>query len=1128
MEENEKKLLEKAQQAEIICDWPNALKLYNQAAESYVKKDIASEAAQIYNKLGYIKIKSAFTGETADEIFKSKDESIKYFEKAEKFFHQLNNKYGKIECKVGIFRSKLDHAISISELNSISNESNVLNLIEQLIDYYNSQDDKKNLIAALSYFARFSLISIFTNPMMEWDKIIQKGCDFASQSWEISNEIGNSQFLTESLVWECNLRSMQTQYQEFRWDTHWKETFSELLSRCNKTLKLIENTNDFRSLCQVYYITGYMSCFYAFHFIEDEEIQKEFTDKGLTYLEKSLEIARKINDKYLIIDLISWIDWWALFGGKLDYFQERIPADVREMEELGKELKGFLNISYSLNRVLINYYATMARWSVFNSAQRIEFAKKGIKYAENYLQMFSGFEGPIINNFLGPLVTIYSQLALLTPDANKQRYYLQKMLDNAKKGYEFGQTAKGGFIRSFGCLGKYNAYKTLADLAKNEKEKIQSLTIAIEAAKENMAYTVESRTGMITAQLRIGLLLEELGILSQNNEILQEAKKSYSKVIDECIERGYKSYAANAYQYVARIDDRLGNHISSAKNYEKSREIHEDALNTIEYTPLIKRIQEKIHYSSAWNLIENAKVNHKSENHLKAKEFYNNASEILEEIGRYSYEAPYYRAWAFLEEAEQCSKREQQEKAINMYEKTIEAFKKATSILEKSLKSKAKTELKRIEMLTKVANIRVSYCSARINLENAIILGRQGEHTTAAELFATAASKFRIVCTRFKLERERKELEAIYFLCRAWESMEFAEKYEEHTRFAEAAVLFSKATNLFSDNKLKFLSSAHSAFCQALEFGCKFDETLETEIKTNLYPKVKVMLSKAASLYEKGGFKSGADWAQATSIYFDAAWQLIKADEEIDLNKKGNLLKIGSEYLKSAIELFGKAGYKEKEREVQDRLNRVGKEETILISALSTIQEPTISRSTIGIVAPTCPIETSESPRLGEIRQFSEDIKQASSKIKKEKEFKPTLAVEEDPIVLLILTAGGVPIFSYPFADEWKFDDELFGGFMSSFSSISDEIFSEGLERAKFGSYTVLMKSVSNFSICYLFKGQIYLAKQKLTKFVERIQDSTSIWKTLNKFQKTSQVVELRDIPVMESLLTEIFLVNNP
>jgi tetratricopeptide (TPR) repeat protein len=716
----------------------------------------------------------------------------------------------------------------------------------------------------------------------------------------------------------------------------------------------------------------------------------------------------------------------------------------------------------------------------------------------------------------------------LTPDTNKQDYFLQKMLDNANRAYELGQKAKGGFIRAYGYLAKYNAYKTLADLAKNENEKIKSLTIAVEAAKNHIVHTIESRTGMITAQLRTGLLLEELGILSQNNDVLRDCKEYFLKVINECIERGYKSYAANAYQYAARIEDRLGNHMSSAHNYEKSREIYEDSLKNIEYKPLINRIKEKMQYSLAWNLIENAKVNHKGENHLKAKEFYLKAFDILKSVARYNFEAPYYMAWALLEEAEQVSKQEQQKNAIEIYEKTINAFKNAIRSLEKANKqTNDERELVRINKLMKVAEIRINYCSARINLENARLLGRKGEHTTAADLFASAASKFRNICTRFKLERERKELEAIYFLCRAWESMEFAEKYEEHTRFAEAAALFSKASNLFSDTKMKFLSSANSAFCQALEFGCKFDQTLETEIKTELYPKVKVILSKASSLYEKGGFKSGADWAQATSIYFDAAWQLIKADEEIDLSKKGNLLKIGSEYLKSAIELFGKAGYKEKEIEVQDRLYRVEKEEKILLSALSTIQEPSISRSTIGIVAPTCPIETSESPRLGEIRQFSEEINQASNRVKREKEFKPTLIVEEEPIVLLILTTGGIPIFSYPFADEWKFDDELFGGFMSSFSSISDEIFSEGLDRAKFGSYTVLMESVSNFLICYLFKGQIFLAKQKLIKFVERIQDSTSIWQTLNKFQKTSQVVELRDIPVMESLLTEIFLVES-
>jgi tetratricopeptide (TPR) repeat protein len=136
--------------------------------------------------------------------------------------------------------------------------------------------------------------------------------------------------------------------------------------------------------------------------------------------------------------------------------------------------------------------------------------------------------------------------------------------------------------------------------------------------------------------------------------------------------------------------------------------------------------------------------------------------------------------------------------------------------------------------------------------------------------------------------------------------------------------------------------------------------------------------------------------------------------------------------------------------------------------------------------------------------------------------------VEEEPVLLLIAVKGGVLLFSYPFAEEWKFDDDLFSGFLNSFSSISDEIFSEGLDRAKFGQYTVLMNSIGDFSVCYLFKGQSYLALQKLTDFSRQIQDKPNIWQTLEKFYKTSQVLEIKDIPPLESIITETFISKNP
>ena len=119
---------------------------------------------------------------------------------------------------------------------------------------------------------------------------------------------------------------------------------------------------------------------------------------------------------------------------------------------------------------------------------------------------------------------------------------------------------------------------------------------------------------------------------------------------------------------------------------------------------------------------------------------------------------------------------------------------------------------------------------------------------------------------------------------------------------------------------------------------------------------------------------------------------------------------------------------------------------------------------------------------------------------------------------------GGVLIFSYPFTDEWKRDSELFGSFLSAFTSFSDEYFSEGLDRAKFGQYTVLMKPLETFSVCYLFKGQSYPAKQKLLQFTENIQNTEPVMKTLKKFYKTSQMLELKDFPFLEAFITDIFI----
>jgi predicted amidohydrolase len=105
----------------------------------------------------------------------------------------------------------------------------------------------------------------------------------------------------------------------------------------------------------------------------------------------------------------------------------------------------------------------------------------------------------------------------------------------------------------------------------------------------------------------------------------------------------------------------------------------------------------------------------------------------------------------------------------------------------------------------------------------------------------------------------------------------------------------------------------------------------------------------------------------------------------LELDERRKLLGIGSGYLKSAAELFGKTGHRDKEGEVLERLDRVEKEEKILVSALNTIREPSISRSTVGIVAPASPVETSLSPRISEVGQFTEEARRVAEERAKKK-----------------------------------------------------------------------------------------------------------------------------------------------
>ena len=113
------------------------------------------------------------------------------------------------------------------------------------------------------------------------------------------------------------------------------------------------------------------------------------------------------------------------------------------------------------------------------------------------------------------------------------------------------------------------------------------------------------------------------------------------------------------------------------------------------------------------------------------------------------------------------------------------------------------------------------------------------------------------------------------------------------------------------------------------------------------------------------------------------------------------------------------------------------------------------------------------------------------------------------------------------FIEESKFESHLFGGFITTTNYFIKEIFSNGLDRAVFGEYTLLLKFNSPFLVIYIYKGDSYYAIQKLANFVDDIKKHEPIWQNLMKNYQANKSVNFQDIPLLKTVITNIFVEKN-
>ncbi|MFX1469556.1 MAG: hypothetical protein ACFFB8_12925, partial [Promethearchaeota archaeon] len=565
LSEREEELLEKAREEEKACNWVNALKLYDQAAKSYLDKKKIVKAMEIFKDLTKKYLVFGFSANTAVEYLEISKAYCEMFKEGAALFKQNGNELESLELDGNSLFYGSIVTNSIEEAERMVNKA--LELNSKLFETYSKKKDEEiplRIITNLSY--SLSLYVSLCKESEEVKRISKRIIELSRKVWKLSMEKKDIYYITNSLSTEFIFTEALTHI-DSEWLNKSKEDYKDVIHKCEESLKILKPYNNPFLLTFLYYTYGCVNCEYGHKHTEDEIEQRTYFDKGLNYLEMSLDLAREVKSKYHIVMALFFLNQYAFLSGKYMYLQKRIMNDIKEISEAGKIFAkstagAFESAYFYMDCLPAFYYSNFSQSSLFTPTQRKSYAKKGIEYGLRTLD-WNTFELSKSYSFIS-LTLSYAVLVRFSESNEEQDIHIKCMLDYANKAKELGEKYGGGIIQAFAYNSQNRAYKTLADITKNKQERIKMLSFAADASKNYLKYAKESRTGIIAAQMRLALLYEEIGILTKVEETLNKTKELLQDALKSSLEKGYFSYAATTYEYIARIEDRLGNHTASA------------------------------------------------------------------------------------------------------------------------------------------------------------------------------------------------------------------------------------------------------------------------------------------------------------------------------------------------------------------------------------------------------------------------------------------------------------------------------------------------------------------------------------------------------------------------------------
>ncbi|MEJ2241945.1 MAG: ATPase domain-containing protein, partial [Candidatus Bathyarchaeota archaeon] len=688
---------------------------------------------------------------------------------------------------------------------------------------------------------------------------------------------------------------------------------------------------------------------------------------ALELFKKQSSLARISKDKYLLGIAQFWRITMGLYLSFLDEDPEKNRKLYQENLQIVKEVIKNLRIinlrAWNPYNPATNSFIVMASIEVDNElkysllSEAVEYGKKAVKLTEEWR-----------HSIIFPNLNVYSRalynLSQVESDLNKKKSLLAEILDNSKRIIEYFKNFPNNYY--FQAMTQKYLALAKADLARITNQKSKKIDYFKDAIS-----SIQSCRYFIKKDLKIqeldwilalygefylsfGRIYFQTYLETKEKNLLAKALEFYDRVIVIFRKLELTSRIAESYWLKAKIHDQLSEHLEAASDYNFASEAY---LIASEKFPKLKNFYvNHSRYMEAWNEIEQAKYNHSREKYLQARTHYENAGKFHEELDDWNYLSPNYFAWAKIEQAEEQSRTEKPQEAIKNFQDAKGYFQKTEINIKTKLEENTTAEeTDLIIRILKTSDLRCSYCQARILMEEAKLLDRKGNYLDSAKSYGKAAHKFSIIVKKIDVEAERKELEYIAILCRAWEKMANAEETSSAEVYLEAAEVFEQAKDHCYTKKASFWALGNSYFCKGLAAQNQFQATLDrsNHSKANKY------IKQAANYYTQAGYQKASEYAKATQRLFDAYLYMNSAEDEVDPEKKTKYYQLAEQLLQIAADSFSKAQQADKTTQVQSILNTVREEKALAVSLNQVMQAPTIASSTLSFTAPSPTSEVS-------------------------------------------------------------------------------------------------------------------------------------------------------------------------